>query len=105
MSEIARIFERLARIYPRGGVSRPLSYYFSLGDEEKWTVLLTPEKCEVRRGKPGTDADCFVKASAELFLDVWNGRYTPSARDFLTGAIKSNNPLMIRDFVAAFQKD
>jgi long-chain acyl-CoA synthetase len=103
MSEIARIFERLAKIYPRGGVGRPATYYFSLGDE-KWTVLLTPEKCEVRSGKPATDADCFVKASAELFLDVWNGRYTPSAKDFLTGAIKSNNPLMIRDFVAAFKK-
>jgi len=28
----------------------------------------------------------------------------PSAKDFLTGAIKSNNPILLKDFVAAFRK-
>ena len=43
-------------------------------------------------GKPDGDADCFFKASKQMFLDVWNGKYTPSAKDFLMGSIKSNNP-------------
>ena len=66
-------------------------------------MALSPDKCEVKAGKTD-DADCFFKASAEMFLDVWNGKHTPSAKDFLTGAIKSNNPMMLREFVSAFKK-
>jgi len=81
-----------------------MTFYFSLSDDEKWTVALSEQKCAVARGKPDADADCFFKASEEMFLDVWNGKHTPSAKDFLTGAIKSNNPILLKDFVAAFKK-
>jgi hypothetical protein len=27
----------------------------------------------------------------------------PSAKDFFTGAIKSNKPLLLKDFIAGFQ--
>ena len=53
---------------------------------------LTKDKCVVKEGKPDEDADCFFKASKPMFLDVWNGKHTPSATDFLMGRIKSNNP-------------
>ena len=39
-----------------------------------------------------------------MFLDVWSGKYTPSAKDFLMGSIKSNNPMLLKEFVAAFKK-
>ena len=39
-----------------------------------------------------------------MFLDVWNGEHTPRAKDFLTGTIKSNNPMLLKEFVKAFQK-
>mgnify|MGYP003541747783 CR=1 FL=1 len=71
--------------------------------DERWTVLLTPERCEVTPVH-SEDADCYFKASTELFLDVWNGRHTPSLADFMSGRIKSNNPLMLREFVSAFGK-
>ena len=87
----------------RKKVKVPRVFYFSLGDDEKWTVSLGTDACEVQPGKT-EDADCFFKASTKMFLDVWNGEYTPSAMDFLTGAIKSNNPLMLKDFIAAFEK-
>jgi putative sterol carrier protein len=87
----------------KGSVKKETSFYFSLGDDEKWTVLLGKDKCTVAKGKT-EDADCFFKASEQMFLDVWNGTYTPSAKDFLLGPLKSNNPLMLTDFVAAFQK-
>ena len=64
-------------------------------------MTLGKDKCEVTEGKPDKDADCFFKSSEQMFLDVWNGNHTPSAKDFLTGAIKSNNPLLLKDFVAA----
>jgi long-chain acyl-CoA synthetase len=104
MSEVTKVFETLPKWFQKGTVAAPRSYYFSLGEDEKWTVALAPDKCTVKKGKPADDADCFFKATAEMFLDVWNGRHTPSAKDFLTGAIKSNNPLMLKDFIAAFKK-
>ena len=56
-----------------------------------------------RSGKT-EDADCFFKSTSKIFLDVWNGKKTPSATDFITGAIKSNNPMLLKEFVSAFKK-
>jgi long-chain acyl-CoA synthetase len=103
-SEIAKVMKGLPKMFVKGNVKAPRTFYFSLGEKEKWTVALGKEDCEVTAGKSEGDADCFFKASEEMFLDVWSGRHTPSARDFLTGAIKSNNPLLLKEFVAAFRR-
>ena len=104
MSEITKIFESLPDKFQKGSATTPRTFYFSLGDEEKWTVSLDEDACVVKPGK-AEDADCFFKASSEMFLDVWNGRHTPSVTDFLSGKIKSNNPLLLKDFVAAFKAE
>jgi putative sterol carrier protein len=104
LSEVGRVFKSLGKLFQKGSVKTPRTFYFSLGDEEKWTVSLSPQKCEIKAGKPEKDADCFFKASEQMFLDVWNGKYTPSAKDFLLGTIKSNNPLLLKEFIAAFRK-
>jgi putative sterol carrier protein len=104
VSEIAKIFQGLPKKFQKGNVKTPRTFYFSLDEDEKWTVVLAPDKCEVTPGKPAQDADCFFKASKQMFLDVWNGKHTPSATDFLMGKIKSNNPILLKDFVAAFKK-
>jgi putative sterol carrier protein len=103
-SEIATIFQSLPMKFQKGAVEKPRTFYFSLDDDEKWTVSLTRDKCEVTPGKPAQDADCFFKASKQMFLDVWSGTYVPSIKDFMMGTIKSNNPLLLKDFVAAFKK-
>ena len=64
---------------------------------------VTKAKCMVKKGN-SQDADCFFKSSAELFLDVWNGKHQLGATDFLTGRVKSNKPLLLKEFVAAFHK-
>jgi long-chain acyl-CoA synthetase len=104
MSEVGTIFKGLCKLFQKGKVKTARTFYFSLGEDEKWTVALTGEKCDVKAGKPDEDADCFFKATEQMFLDVWSGKYTPSAKDFLTGAIKSNNPLLLKEFIAAFRK-
>lgn len=104
MSEISKVFESLPVLFQNGAVKAPRTFYFSLGDDEKWTVSLAPDKCEVTPGKPEKDADCFFKASEQMFLDVWSGKHAPGIKDFMTGAIKSNNPMMLKDFVSAFRK-
>ena len=102
MSEIAKIFESLPDKFQRGSTKTARTFYFSLGDEEKWTVSIDEDSCVVKPGKT-EDADCFFKASSEMFLDVWNGKHTPSVTDFLSGKIKSNNPMLLKDFIAAFK--
>lgn len=104
MGEVAKVFERLPKLFQKGAVKEPRTFYFSLGEAEKWTVTLAKDKCTVKAGKT-EDADCFFKASEEMFLDVWNGKHTPGVKDFMTGAIKSNNPTLLREFVAAFQAE
>jgi putative sterol carrier protein len=102
-SEVAKVFEKLPTMFQKGSVKTPRTYYFSLDDDEKWTVALGKDGCQVTKGKPDGDADCFFKASKQMFLDVWSGKYTPSAKDFLMGSIKSNNPMLLKEFVGAFQ--
>jgi putative sterol carrier protein len=102
MSEVSKIFERLPSMFQKGSVKVGRTFYFSLGEDEKWTVTLTQDECAVKPGNTG-DADCFFKASTRMFLEVWSGRHTPSVTDFMTGTIKSNNPMLLKDFVAAFQ--
>jgi putative sterol carrier protein len=102
-SEVAKMFESLPPKFVKGSMKETRTFYFSLDDVEKWTVTLGPDACTVKPGKTD-DADCFFKSTSQMFLDVWSGKKTPSATDFITGAIKSNNPLMLKQFVAAFQK-
>jgi len=103
VSEIARVFKGLPKRFNKKNVKTERSYYFSLGDDEKWTVHVRKSKCTVEKGNHG-EADCFFKGPAELFLDVWNGEHKLGPTDFLTGRVKSNNPMLLKEFVAAFQK-
>ncbi len=103
MSEVGKVFEKLPKLFQKGNVTQERTFYFSLGDDEKWTVTLTKDSCTVKEGKTG-DADCFFKASEKMFLDVWSGNYTPGVKDFMTGTIKSNNPMLLKEFVSAFRK-
>ena len=103
MSEVEAIFKGLCKRFNKANVEAERSYYFSLGEDEKWTVRITKEKCTVKKGK-NEEADCFFKGPAELFLDVWNGKHQLGPMDFLSGKVKSNSPTLLKDFVKAFQK-
>jgi putative sterol carrier protein len=105
MSEVSKVFESLSTMFNPAGVKQPRTFYFSLGDDEKWTVAYDKQKCTITPGKPDQDADCFFKASEKMFLDVWNGKHTPGPMDFMTGKIKSNNPMLLKEFVDAFNRD
>ncbi len=101
-TEIERIFKGLCRRFNKANVRAERSYYFSLGEDEKWTVDITRDGCTVTRGR-NEDSDVFFKGPPELFLDVWNGRHQLGPKDFLTGRVKSNRPLLLKDFVSVFQ--
>jgi putative sterol carrier protein len=103
VSEVEEIFRGLGQRFNKANVTAERSYYFSLGEDEKWTVRTTKEECTVEKGK-SEEADCFFEGPAELFLAVWNGEHQLGPMDFLTGRVKSNNPMLLKDFARAFQK-
>jgi hypothetical protein len=103
VSEVEEIFQGLGKRFNKANVSTERSYHFSLGGDENWTVHLTKEECTVEKGK-NEAADCFFEGPAELFLDVCSGRHQLGPMDFLSGRVKSNNPMLLKEFVKAFQK-
>ena len=101
---IESIFNQMTEVFQAGSVSKNLSYYFSI-DELKKTVFLDPQTCRVEDGKTTESADCVCKTSAEFFAKIWNEGYRPGIKDFLSGAIRSNNPEALKTFLVAFGKD
>lgn len=100
---VTDIFSAMSGGYQAAVVKKPLSFYFSIG-EIKQTVFLTSEGCQILPGKRTETADCVCKMGEELFLKIWLQGYQPGLKDFLTGAIKSNDPEALKTFLAAFGK-
>ena len=100
---IEQIFSEIPQNYNPATVSDPFTIYFSI-DAVKKTVQLTSTVCQVDDGRVVEDADCVCKTSAEFFLKVWNEGYKPGLKDFLSGAIKSNNPELLKTFLIACGK-
>lgn len=104
MAEKARdIFKGLKKNYKKGHFKEDKSFYFSLGDTEKWTVRFDKGRCLVEEGKTVAEADCVFKVPADLFVKIWRGQYQPGALDFVTGKLKTNNPALLKQFQQAFK--
>lgn len=95
------IFSTLQETYRKGVFSIPTTFYFSVDDIKK-TLTLDNERCHIQDGKTVADADCVCKTSSRMFLRIWNEGYRPGAMDFMGGAIKSNAPQLLQQFLAAF---
>ncbi len=96
-TDIKELFSGLPQRFRSGKTDRPLIYYFSI-DEEKWSVSVGPESCQVIEGKTTDEADCFLKTSREMFDKTVRGDYTPTIMDFMTGKIKTNRPELLLTF-------
>ncbi|BDD88302.1 hypothetical protein [Desulfofustis limnaeus] len=101
---IEQIFATLPEQFRASAVKAPVSYYFSLDDIKK-TVVLSPDRCHVEHGRTIEAADCVCKTSTDFFLKIWEEDYRPGMGDFLTGKIKTNNPDLLKTFLAAFGKN
>jgi long-chain acyl-CoA synthetase len=102
LDSLEPVFRELETRFVRGSVEQPVSFYFSLGDTERWTVRITESSCEVRPGKINA-ADCVLKTSPAMFTRIVRERYMPSPAEFMAGAIKSNNIALLFTFQKAFQ--
>jgi long-chain acyl-CoA synthetase len=105
---LVKLFSELETKFRAGEVRKPVSFYFSLGsdDRAKWTVRVDASACDVRPGKPeGGQADCVLKTSPEIFAKIVRESYVPSPADFLSGVIKSNDVALLLTFQRVFQLD
>jgi long-chain acyl-CoA synthetase len=99
------LFRDLETRFVAGRVAQPITYYFTLGaeTEAKWTLTIGPSACAARLGKPeGSQADCVLKTSPEIFTKIVREAYTPSPMEFMTGQIKSNDISLLQTFQKVF---
>ncbi|HEY1537293.1 MAG TPA: hypothetical protein VGF76_24900, partial [Polyangiaceae bacterium] len=97
------VFRELEQRFKAGSIEQPISFYFSLGDTERWTVRVSGEHCEVVPGKVSSPADCVLKTTPDMFTRIVREKYTPSPAEFVAGAVKSNNIQLLFTFQKAFQ--
>jgi long-chain acyl-CoA synthetase len=97
------VFRELEQRFKAGSVGQPISFYFSLGDTERWTVRVTDQSCEVVNGKVASPADCVLKTTPDMFTRIVRERYTPSPAEFMSGTVKSNNIQLLFTFQKVFQ--
>ena len=99
---LAGVFAELRDRFQAGTVDRPVSYYFALG-EDRWTIKVTQDTCEVLPGKVVNPADCVLKTSPDIFTRIVREAYTPSPAEFVSGLVKSNNINLLFTFQKIFQ--
>jgi long-chain acyl-CoA synthetase len=102
---LVTLFAELEGKFQKDAIDKPVSFYFTLGSDEKakWTVVVSKETCEVKLGKPaGGTADCVLKTTAEIFTKIVRDAYTPGPSEFLSGAIKSNDVGLLMTFQKVF---
>jgi long-chain acyl-CoA synthetase len=102
---LVTLFRELEAKYVAGSVEKPVTYYFTLGteNEAKWTLRIAPDGCQATIGKPaGSNADCVLKTTPEMFTRIVKEAYTPTPMEFMTGLVKSNDIALLQTFQKAF---
>src|SRR5262249_24460034 len=97
------VFQELEKRFVAGSVVELVSFYFSLGDTERWSARITQNSCEVQPGKASKEMDSVLKTSPAMFIRIVRENYTSSLAEFIAGAIKSNNIQLLFTFQKAFQ--
>jgi putative sterol carrier protein len=101
MASVREIFATMPSRYVPGKVSKPTSFYFSIGDD-KYTVCLDAAACTVTPGKV-EGADCVVKADPRVFEDLVLRGKAPGAFDIARGKFKTNDPSLLMTLKECFR--
>ena len=104
MPTIPQIFEAMPDRYLRGVLDMPRSWYFSVG-EHKYTVLMTPEACNVAAGKTRERCDYVLKVHPKLFEKMVLKGGVPSPLDIARGRIRTNDPAALVQLRQLFRFD
>ncbi|MFO0550953.1 MAG: AMP-binding protein [Polyangiaceae bacterium] len=99
------LFRELEGRFKAERVDKPLTFYFTLGNDTdaKWTLRVDKAACSAVRGKPeGGNADCVLKTTPEIFTRIVREAYVPTPLEFMSGAIKSNDISLLQTFQKVF---
>lgn len=88
---IPEIFDAMPGRYNTGKVTKPSTFYFSIGDH-KYTVKVDTDNCTVESGKTVENADIVLKTTPEIFEKMVLKGKMPGALDIARGKIKTNDP-------------
>jgi len=102
---LVRLFRDLESRFVPGLATKPITYYFTLGngDDAKWTLFVDATHCKARLGKPeGGQADCVLKTTQEIFTKIVREAYQPSPMEFMSGLVKSNDIALLQTFQKVF---
>jgi len=103
MSELKTVFDEMKSKFVTGQVEEPVIFYLSIGDE-KWMLTLEPDECHFREGKEQADGVIVLKTSKDLFIKMIRGEYNPGTMDFMSGKIKSNDPMKLKVLSDCFKR-
>ena len=102
MTTTRQIIQAMPGRYLPGKAARSTTFYFSIGDE-KWTLTLSPDRCEVAEGKTIDQADCVLKCTPELFEKMVLHGKMPGPLDIARGKIKTNDPAGLKAIKERFR--
>ena len=91
MDNVSNIFEQMPNRFRANLVDKAMTYYFSIG-EFKATLFVSPEGCRVESGKAVDSADCVLKTTPKIFVNVVTRGKAPGALDIARGRFKTNDP-------------
>ena len=97
------IIAEMGSLFRKDMFTKKTSFRFFL-DDTTITVLIDTQSYSVEKGSTVEKADCSCKTSAEMFRRIWYDGYQPGIMDFLGGAVMSDAPLMLPQFLKAFGK-
>lgn len=99
---IEAVLAELDGRFVSGVVTEPVSFYFALGERDRYTLLLEPARYELIPGKAVERADCVLKTSPEIFRRIVRDGYTPSPAEFVSGVVKTSDIPKLLLFQQAF---
>jgi len=91
MPNAREIIQLMPERYKTGSAASPLTYYFSI-ESTKATVFVEPDGVRVVDGKAVDSADCVLKTTEKIFVNVVVNGKMPGALDIARGRFKTNNP-------------
>lgn len=100
--DIRAIFGEMAGRYIPGQTDKPVTYYFSVGDQ-KWTATLHPDHCDVQEGRHTSSADCVLKCDPGLFSKMVLEGKRPGPFDIARGKIKTSDVGLLKKLPEFFK--
>jgi len=98
-----RLLRSLPSRHKAGRISQAKVFYVKFGDghDDRYTIRLAPERCEVLPGKTADAVDCVVRSTPEVLEKLIVDGDGPSFEDIAVGSFKTNDPDALRLLVEA----